>query len=608
MGVAGVIYRRIPLTAGGEAVDPWTLLPPPGAWRPLEDLVAALDAAAGEALVVLVGRDPHACPHLEALAAEAAARGLKLALQGAATELDATAADRLGVEVLIVPLHGDALVHDARCGDGSHAAALALIAAPRKARVRVRTVLSDAAPGAVSLCARGVDRLTLVGLDAVDPTWLDAAWQAARGAPFDLDLEGVDLPWEGSRGALRPLDDHLLALRRRGGWLPGLAAGVSAPDASPDTVAEAHALGLPVRDARVDLPAYPPAGGEVVIVVPHVGDALLAQSTLPGLADGLRAAGVPVRLLSVWSRPWNLYAPDALMDPGAGLADRLGDGVDDRQGAAARKLEAAFLARLDLDGAARVIVPDWRAALAVWRHPSLPRDATVEVLDVHMLHDVDVLRQALGAGRTDGGWWPDERLFVTSCFPAYVAAYAHLGIPVGALRWRPYPVCRAHLPDVPAGGDWLAAGNQRRDGALLEALGARLDPAGPALDVLSATTVTEVGALRWRGTTTVAGLAEAIARARAVVLPVRPHAFHAAGITVAALARAAGRPMVGTRAWGLVDHLMDGRDAWLVEGQPAAFAEALPRADALTPDPRAVDTAAWVQALRDGAPTTWPER
>ena len=62
----------------------------------------------------------------------------------------------------------DAATNDPIRGDGSHAAALALIAAPRKARVRVRTVLSDAAPGAVSLCARGVDETTYRVVDVAE--------------------------------------------------------------------------------------------------------------------------------------------------------------------------------------------------------------------------------------------------------------------------------------------------------------------------------------------------------------------------------------------------------------------------------------------------------
>jgi glycosyltransferase involved in cell wall biosynthesis len=72
----------------------------------------------------------------------------------------------------------------------------------------------------------------------------------------------------------------------------------------------------------------------------------------------------------------------------------------------------------------------------------------------------------------------------------------------------------------------------------------------------------------------------AIRASRFVVLPLHVDARHAAGISVIALAHAAGRPVIATRTAATLDHVRDDVDGLLVDpGDPDALAAAIARLD-----------------------------
>jgi hypothetical protein len=210
--------------------------------------------------------------------------------------------------------------------------------------------------------------------------------------------------------------------------------------------------------------------------------------------------------------------------------------------------------------------------------------------------------------------WSD--VWVLSCFPGFLQAYLRAGVPLDRIRWIPYPVDTADLPPADAPTDdapWVAAGSHARDPAALLAAadGVRrirvhgpVTPAHPALDP--------------GGVVSLDALGRSLREARAVLVLARSSADDPAGISVAALALAAGRPVVATASWGLRDHVQHGVSGLLVPpGDPAALTTAVARLDAdddalasLSSGARVAAERASVGALADqliGRPlATWP--
>ncbi|MCB9665506.1 MAG: glycosyltransferase [Alphaproteobacteria bacterium] len=170
-----------------------------------------------------------------------------------------------------------------------------------------------------------------------------------------------------------------------------------------------------------------------------------------------------------------------------------------------------------------------------------------------------------------------------ACFPGHVRLYRFAGVPLRQVAWRPYPLPVAgDAAPVGEASTWLAGGNQRRDWRTLALAAQRLGSrARVDLYTRHAPPAALPPALAYRGTVGLDAFRAAVAGSRGVVLPVGFDPDVASGITVVAMALAAGRPVVGSRTPGLRDHVRDGVSGLLVDpGAPAALAEAVARVDA----------------------------
>lgn len=640
-------YRHIPISGHGEP-DPWSLESHNGPWRPLRAVLLEIQAAAdaGESMVILTGHRPTAHPELPELAAACRSLGVKPSIQAVALDLRPDL-EALGFEILWLPWHGSD--HDELVGrPGAAAATRALLESASRSRLRLRVRVGVRGPRGLASTLADCRSAEAVIVDATvpggpapadRPALLRLAWETTRGAHVQLEHEGFDAPAPRATAEGPPLraDADLVRLLVDNAAMAGLGRGVIVGQVA-DEVADLLSgggtaeLGLQLRAlgaVPMDLPPEqggptPPDGpdprpprrppdGPTVIVVPFMGDALLARSTLPGLARRLAAAGTEVRLESVWHPIWNMHGPDPSQpEP----LEQLDQERAARRRESASQFATAFLDNLDLGGAARVVVPGLDAAVAVLQHPSLPAEAQVEVHDLHMLDGHSVWRAAFS--RDGAVQWPSDRVELVSCFPAYMAGYARLGFPARHIRWRPYPLELADLPSHPGGETILAAGNHRRDWAtFVEAV---REPTRHPMQVMTLASVPLPPHVELAGHGSVAQLALAVAASRFVVLPIGWSADHAAGISCAALALALGRPVVASRTGAMVDHLRDGWNALLVPpGDPAALAEAIHRLD--TDDGlhadlsrgaaeagRRLSTDTWAARLRGEPTSIWPLR
>lgn len=323
--------------------------------------------------------------------------------------------------------------------------------------------------------------------------------------------------------------------------------------------------------------AWTPApAGRVVVFNPFVSDKTLCTATLPGLALALEDLGREVDYVSAWGDiEWR------------GLRD-----IARTQGSSHTASKAAAndatpeLFRHNLFGAGLVVVPGLDHLAQVLGNPTLSSSTRIAVADFHLLHGIDHLKtRFLPAGNRsmDGHWWPSENIVLNSCFPGYSHLYRLAGVPLRQVHWRPYPINERLFSTgspVLSSAHLFAGGNQRRDWrTLLDAtrrLGQRVRtthlytrfdakvPAGIPLE--------------HRGTAPLASFYEQMATSRFVVMPLTMDRHQAAGLTVIAMALAAGRPVIASRTPGTVDHLRHGVDALLVPpGDAPALANAIQR-------------------------------
>ncbi len=154
-------------------------------------------------------------------------------------------------------------------------------------------------------------------------------------------------------------------------------------------------------------------------------------------------------------------------------------------------------------------------------------------------------------------------------------------MPLDRVTWSAYPLHLRHFPAGPPVGDCepiFCGGRNLRDlAALLEA--ARRQPDGRPVDLFRpAGALPAAPRLRDHGTVPFDAFARALRHSRFVLLPLTPSRHHAAGITIASLALAAGRPVVASRTAATLDHLRHDADALLVDpGDAGALAAALDR-------------------------------
>ncbi len=156
----------------------------------------------------------------------------------------------------------------------------------------------------VTFTARGFDDLGLLGSPVTSPpVALDVGLRAAivAGLPPAEALAGVRVP---DRAALTTLAAELSV---RASDLPFLLAARRLPVVNLDPAR--GGLGLePTPDDLASLPVAPAraAVSRVAVVVPHDADRLTVASTLPALAEALKAAGVHVD----WHSPFRAAPGD----------------------------------------------------------------------------------------------------------------------------------------------------------------------------------------------------------------------------------------------------------------------------------------------------------
>jgi hypothetical protein len=332
-------------------------------------------------------------------------------------------------------------------------------------------------------------------------------------------------------------------------------------------------------------------GQRVAVLWPAIDDRLLVASTLPALAAALTARGVVGELIGPWDLRWDpldLTCPrhvpwwrraaafvrrSITREPDPFASYRPSDGrlghpflwhePPDR----AEAVEARWWGGLDLGGFDVVVAPGLPAGRRALHHPSRRPGTPVLVADFHMLQGIDAWTPADRAH-------PDVR--VTACFPSFAALYARHGL--RDVAWRPYPVHLGHTRPSPSVAEGLVAAG--RNGRAFDALAAAARSVGAGVVVLGdPALVAAAGApLEPRGVVDLPTFVGTLRRADAVLVPLRHDPRHAAGITVVALALAAGKPVVASDTPAMRDHLRPGIDSLLVaEETPGAWADALRR-------------------------------
>lgn len=332
-------------------------------------------------------------------------------------------------------------------------------------------------------------------------------------------------------------------------------------------------------------------GQRVAVLWPAIDDRLLVASTLPALAAALRARGVEAELVGPWDLrwdpldltcrrrfPWWRRVAAFVRRSITREADPLSSyrPPDDRLGhpflwheppGRARAVEARWWGDLDLGGFDVVVAPGLPAGRTALHHPSRRPGTRVLVADFHMLEGIDAWTPA---DRTH----PDVRL--TACFPSFAGLYARHGLV--DVAWRPYPVHLGHTRPSPASDEGLVAAG--RNGRAFDALAAAARSVGTRVAVLGDPALVAAAGppLEPRGVVDLPTFVGTLRRAEAVLVPLRHDPRHAAGITVAALALAAGKPVVASDTPAMRDHLRPGIDSLLVaEETPEAWADALRR-------------------------------
>lgn len=480
----------------------------------------------------------------------------------------------------------DAGLGAVRCGvAGDDAGAAALRAAAGLdhlrplAEVRLGPHLDLAA--VVALLAEVRPALRVDGTDAdhaTRRTQTDALLAVAASATLDVRLQRVDAPppWPPPTGGPQPLDPVWIeGIRERhaslrlacgteplGDDVPGYERWGGVPQVRRLLADVGYGAGAP----RPSWTGVGP-GAHVVVVLPPVQDKLQAWSTFPALPAALRAAGATARLASA------LHGDDE-------ETLRWPDDMEARAAAASRDLVPWFRA-LDLSDADAVIAPGWDVAGVVFRHPTLRPDARVIVADDHLLQG---LQGWLSRYRTSGrgpaaSWWPDARVHVHATFPSYARSYWMSGVPLGQVWWRPYPVACDDAPTVATEDVVFCGGAERRDHDLLAAA-LRRRGEGLPVDLVSPDAPRDrPPGLSVRPRLPLRDFWAALARARYVVVPARHEVGKASGISVLAMAHAAGVPVIATATRATLD-LVRAEDGLLVpHGDADALAAAMRRLD-----------------------------
>ena len=168
---------------------------------------------------------------------------------------------------------------------------------------------------------------------------------------------------------------------------------------------------------------------------------------------------------------------------------------------------------------------------------------------------------------------------------AHNDAGGHGVVPMHGMHWRPYPVALEQLPDRPdpvdASAIFCGGANMRDRRTLAAALDRDEGPGHPVHRYGPGNIrLRHPDRLVSRGVVPLTTFFTAIARSRFVIVPIDFHRDRAAGLTVVAMALAAGRPVITMLTPGTLDHLRPGEDSLLVPpGDPEALGKAICRLD-----------------------------
>lgn len=509
-----------------------------GAQVPLEDLLRAIDAVPGpstsrpgEVEVRLSGGEPTLSPHLPQLIERVASRGVSpvLVTNGRALAKPGRLAQLVarGLAGVRVSLHGaTAATHDARVGVAGAfrqtVTALAQATTTQTRRTLCFVVTRDSAPELPALFALA-KRLSCdqVELRDVLPTDDRGICAAARLSDEEARAVLTDADREATRCGihLRVIGFERAATNRR--------ATVFGPAAT-----------WPMAPAATRTPS---PGRVVVFGLP--ADPVMNRSTVRRVIEEIERRGVP-----------------AVHVPPAGTLDLRHDDL--------------------------VLCTGYEELRDLYARAPCASDIDVRVMDFHMLGMFDAFRAAWvpdGNARAKGPWWPSDRLEVISCFPGYAALYDWYGVPRGAVRVHPYVVDPQDFGrgDEPDASYVFSGGNHLRDlETLVEASAARRSASSDIHVFHGGTAPPPSAGIVYRGTVEFMAFYRALAASRFVVLPLSRDPTCAAGITVAAMALAAGRAVVASATPAMRDHLDDGENALLVEPEdPRALAAAIDRLD-----------------------------
>lgn len=503
---------------------------------PLDELERALDGIESQlggqrdnVEIRLSGGEPTLSPHLPAVIASVAQRGLSpvLVTNGRALAKPGRVAHLVGLGLagVRVSLHGATpAVHDALVGvPGAFRQTLTALAhtAATRARRTISFVLTrsnaEELPALLELMKRVVcDELELRD---VLPT------------PDRERFEALRLPDDVAR---RVLDDARHRAQRANVHLRTIGFERSATNTRGRTfAADACWPGAAARPAPPQMPTR-------VVILGHPKDAVLSRSTLPLVAQAIEARGI---------------------------------------------LHVAPRGPIELVPGDLVLCTGYPEATELFEREPRAVDFDVRILDFHMLADVGALRARWvpdAHQQASKPWWPSQRLAVISCFPGYAPLYAWYGVPPEALAVHPYVVDPAEFGAHPEARDAyvFSGGNHLRDMETLAAASAlRRGPKPLPIHVYHGGPAGSAAAgIVYRGSVELANFYRALSESRFVVLPVSRDPSCAAGITVAAMALAAGRAVVASATPAMRDHLDDGINALLVEPEdPHALAAAIER-------------------------------
>jgi glycosyltransferase involved in cell wall biosynthesis len=233
------------------------------------------------------------------------------------------------------------------------------------------------------------------------------------------------------------------------------------------------------------------------------------------------------------------------------------------------------------------------------------------VTDYHMLGRVDLVQDEFNREamrKSLGEWWPSKAMQIMSPYPHYAPLYSRAGIPSGAIRWLPIPAPEKDLPYGPRPSRCstiLAGGHHLRDLELFRQVLPDLPTEirrkihffgqDPGIDWATL-------GIQYTPMAPFHNFFEALRQARFVISPLLRRDTAFGGVSLADLARAAGKPIITTDLPALREALGQHNFILIQPGDAEAFRAAILRchADDAYVDGLAADSAVLISANSTG--------